>query len=50
MLTYILSVLCLMAACVLIGYLWCLRDADKAKEEAAFWRRVAHEWEDTRHG
>ena len=49
-LTFILSVLCLMAACVLFGYVWCLRVEDKAKEEAAFWRRVAHEWEDTSRG
>jgi hypothetical protein len=45
--TFILAVLCLMAASALLGYVWCLRTEDKARAEAEFWRRVAHEWQDT---
>ena len=46
--TFSLAVLCLMVASALLGYVWCLRVEDKATEEAEFWRRVAHEWQDTR--
>lgn len=45
--TFILAVLCLMAASALLGYVWCLRTEDKARVDAEFWRRVAHEWQDT---
>lgn len=45
--TFILAVLCLMAASALLGYVWCLRTEGKSKAEAEFWRRVAHEWQDT---
>lgn len=45
--TFILAVLCLMAASALLGYVWCLKVEGESKAEAEFWRRVAHEWQDT---
>ena len=41
--TFILAVLCLMAASALLGYVWCQRVEDTARADAAFWRRVAHD-------
>ena len=43
--TFILAVLCLMAASALLGYVWCLRVESKAQAEARFWQRVLREWE-----
>ncbi len=43
--TFILAVLCLMAASALLGYVWCLRVESKAQADASFWRAVARAWE-----
>ena len=40
---YVLALLVLVASSTLFGYVWCLRNEDKARADAAFWRRVAHD-------
>ena len=43
--TFILAVLCLMAASALLGYVWCLRVEAKAQADASFWQAVARAWQ-----
>ena len=43
--TFILAVLCLMAASALLGYVWCLRVESKAPADASFWQAVARAWQ-----